>query len=171
MWYPELDASDCRPGLGCHGGVCDDPMPEYVAGEACYLSWPVCVGDARCLDLDNDDNHVCEAMAHAGDPCLGGFYCVESVCDADTSTCLPLRELGESCGAPLEVCALGLECAEDGPMAGTCQERPPPPGAGEGCTPSGQCAEGLECEMYSNTCQPPPPYVCRYGATELVPVH
>lgn len=163
--FDDVDGDDCGAGLMCHGGVCDDPMPEYEAGDICYLSWHVCVGDAKCADLDNDGEYRCEAMAHAGDPCLGGFWCVESVCDPNTEMCLPLQEFGEPCGTPLEVCALHLWCASDGPLAGTCVEQPPPKGPGDPCV-GDECTDGLSCSQASMTCETSPPYICSGSAVE-----
>ena len=165
--FPDVDGSDCGVGLMCHGGLCDDPMPMYEVGDVCYLSWPFCVGDADCTDLDNDGEFRCEAMAHAGDPCLGGFWCVESVCDPDSEMCLALRELGESCGTVLEVCALDLECASTGPTAGTCVAKMlKEPGAP--CGLGDECTNGTACSQESLICETPAPYICGGSAVELL---
>ncbi len=161
----------CRAGLACVDGVCDNPpilcdfentcgdhaacvatrarvcRPAAGSGEGCANSGD-CVGSSWC------DAGFCEPLPELDEPCALQVYCAPGLaCDWDSGMCRPLPGLGEACAfgemGPF-VCAEGLACLGDvcGPL----------PQEGETCGSGNHaCGPGLGCSFNTDgtsTCEP-----------------
>ncbi|HEX4422602.1 MAG TPA: hypothetical protein VH165_32025 [Kofleriaceae bacterium] len=119
------DGAACAQDVECISQVCDVP----ACSMACCKG--TCIGDAA------------PAFAKAGEACDSGLCDATSYCDEVATTCMPLKQSGDSCESSDE-CNYGFDCLP----AGTCGTLP---GPGESCT--GACRDfGTTCSTASKTC-------------------
>lgn len=168
-------ASDCRQGLICVGGTCEQPCSGPTTGplgegETCREGTRVtgvCEEELIC----HPERGECVARPGEGEACVSN-QCAEGLwCDTSSGqrTCRPTQPAGTDCTTPLE--CMSRAC-EEGTCAATPEEGEPcatgtgrscagglacvdatcvqPPGEGEACldsasTPTTQCAGELVC--------------------------
>jgi hypothetical protein len=154
-----LGADECAPGLACQFGACAPAdcltfRPPGHAGEVCAAHGVQrgCEAGSVC-DMNTG---CCEPPPGNGESCAGAFVCaegfgchVEDPADLSGATCLPRRQMGESCWNV--ECADGLTCVKlPGMTLGTCDM---PHAEGQPCGSSYDCQSGF---CANGTCAPTP---------------
>ncbi len=138
----DCSRASCAAGLYCVGGAC---LSLPAAGEACLSGQ--CAADAFC------DTSTAKATCRARRPkeasCSTTFECARPLLCAESRCQQALRQLDESCPAPLS-CAPGLKCTSlpNQPVP-VCTI---PAKVGAPCSEDAQCEETLQCAP-SKTCE------------------
>jgi hypothetical protein len=147
---------DCPEGQYCDRGEC---YPLLAVGQQCTWEAKCAVGLGCEVELFEDadlepDVGLCQPLPAIGQPCLPTFsrtgLCVDGgTCTArPTGECVPLRQVGESCG--FTTCVEGAYCADY-----ICQLKGD---VGASCYPGGStqgeegCFDGLACACTDATC-------------------
>jgi hypothetical protein len=121
-------------GEACPGGGC-------VAGSACINQSPTSSGDtSRCVAI-----HV----GAKGDPCdeLTALCADDLYCSGRSRTCIPLGELGNSCGSKWPTGCKAPNYCDGAP--GNCRA---PGNTGADCSGGQPCAAGLACDEGTRLC-------------------
>ena len=142
-----IDETTCDVATGCCTGRCEPlgPEPPAEIGEECDLPGRFdCVSGAYCHLATN----TCQALIAVGDACSEEFACVSpALCTLDHVGEDPVRRCvipsgpGEACvSLNIRACEQGDYFCEDDDLV--CRRRP---GAGNSCTPNGECLPYAYC--------------------------
>jgi hypothetical protein len=167
---PGTEAQRCEPGLSC------DPTNLVCVG-TCAPGSP-CTIDYECPELHVCVLGACRTPGAGGADCEEAGDCISGVCEAATTTCKPVVNLGEPCTIHTE-CSSGfchpsnIVCAPQQPVGqpcttnqdaecldGFCDTAQAPAvcvaygGNGAPCDYSNPCAEDFGC--VGGTCTPKP---------------
>jgi hypothetical protein len=128
-----LDPGRCRPDGGAEGDPCGEwknsRKPEHQFGcaeplvcnealepDACAKPGPIgtaCHHSGHCDIQGWCDEFTCIAALPVGAACDDDEACRPNTCLDATSTCTPLRELGQACSSAQD-CELLLACSDEG---------------------------------------------------------
>ncbi|MGB1698865.1 MAG: hypothetical protein ACPHRO_02850 [Nannocystaceae bacterium] len=189
--YGTSGLDNCKQGLICSSGLCEDPCDEVLPAEIGELCFAVqCVDGAWC-DTSEPYAPVCQARPGFGQPCADtnpdpdvtnllcadNLYCDE-VTDPMNPVCAAFPDVGEECLDPGFDCAEGAYCDPTLTPA-VCVDIP---GRGEACTfvceegsfcDTDYCPPGANCDgdpsLIEPLCVESPSWVCNLAPTDPDP--
>lgn len=128
-----LDPGRCRPDPGAEGDPCGewkgslapehqfrcaDPLVcnQALEPDTCAKPGPLgtaCHHSGHCATQGWCDQDTCVATLPLGAACDDDEACRPNTCLDATSTCTPLRAMGEVCSSAQD-CVMGLACSDEG---------------------------------------------------------
>lgn len=160
-----LCEAGCPDGQECRGGTCFDPPTEPLPrGALCTERTPCADGLGCQIEIAEGEDEeplsgICEPLPPVGEPCLPSFVslglCAEGgTCNSrPTGDCVPLGNVGDSCG--FTACVDGAHCQVFGDVVDdvpshTCYANR---GPGEECFGYNEmCATGTRCLCEDDAC-------------------